>query len=542
MPDYMFLLDSRLAPEQRSVLAQVQASAHAHGINLYLAGGAVRDLITGMPIRDLDFIVEGNPLRIAHDMEKHGARILEADEDTRHVELMFAGQVDGSISGARDETYDYPGTEPHIRWSTAVDELKRRDFSINAIAISLNPASRGLLLDPTNGLADIEQNREVRVLSIHSFTNRPVRLLRAIRYSVRLGFKLEARTAEWFALALQRGLLEKIPPEHVGREVRQVAREENPIAVLQAWEKHGLISAIHPQLARRHPDYKGLAGLEKARELMMSAGMRIPSAESFAPYVRYILGRLKSSDQTRTVNRLGFRKEEVEALRRLDAEADKVVKILKGPARKLLPTGKGAPKGKVAEARATYDYLESVPRGLLAYILAEYTQPAAISKIRTYLAKWKPLRFSLPAGELEAMGMPRGPQFDKVLEELFNLQLVGRGRNLQDRTKLLRKLAGIKPEAKKKEEKKEEKKGKGKATAAGSGAAPTKASSGKTAPPAALASPEITEGKKGVPQAAEKATASKKVDSGKVHAGRKKPAPAKGGGAQPRSKQKSRKR
>lgn len=544
MPDYMFLLDSRLAPEQRTALAQVQASAHAHGINIYLAGGAVRDLITGMPIRDLDFIVEGSPLRIAHDMEKHGARILEADEATRHVEMMFAGQVDGSISGARDEIYDYPGTEPHIRWSTAVDEMKRRDFSINAIAISLNPASRGLLLDPTNGLSDIEQNREVRVLSIHSFTNRPVRLLRAIRYSVRLGFKLESRTAEWFALALQRGLLEKIPPEHVGREVRQVAREEKPIAVLQAWEKHGLISAIHPQLARRHPDYKGLAALEKARDLMMSAGMRIPSSESFAPYVRYILGRLKSGDQTRTVNRLGFRKEEVEALRQLDAEADKIVKVLKGPARKLLPAGKGAPKGKVAEARATYDYLESVPRGLLAYILAEYTQPAAISKIRTYLAKWKPLRFSLPAGELEAMGMARGPQFDKVLEDLFNLQLVGRGRNLQDRAKLLRKLAGIKPEAKKKEEKKEEKKGKGKATAPASAATPAKAGSGKTAPPpAAPVSPETAEGKKAAPQAAgAKAAVARKADSTKAHVRGKKPSPPRISKPRSKSKQKSRKR
>jgi tRNA nucleotidyltransferase/poly(A) polymerase len=513
MPDYMFLLDSRLAPEQRTALAQVQASAHAHSINIYLAGGAVRDLITGMPIRDLDFIVEGSPFRIAHDMEKQGTRVLEADEETRHVELLFAGNADGSISGARDEVYDYPGTEPHIRWSTAVDEMKRRDFSINAIAISLNPASRGLLLDPTNGLSDIEQNHEVRVLSIHSFTNRPVRLLRAIRYSVRLGFKLEPRTAEWFALALERGLLEKIPPEHTGREVRQVTREEKPIAVLQAWEKHGLISAIHPQLARRHPDYKGLTALEKARELMMSVGLRIPSSESFAPYVRYILGRLKSGDQARTVNRLGFRKDEVSALHHLDAEADKIVKVLKGPARKLLPSGKGAPKGKVAEARATYDYLESVPRGLLAYILAEYSQATAISKVRTYLTKWKPLRFSLPSGELEAIGMARGPQFDKVLEDLFNLQLVGRGRNLQDRTKLLRKLAGIKAEAKKKEEKKEEKKGKGKTTPAGASPTTGKAAGGKLAP--ATAVPSETQ-KVGAKKAAEAVAAQKTAPTKKA--------------------------
>ncbi len=496
MPDYMYMLESRLSAEQRAVMERVPAAAQAHGANIYLAGGAVRDLISGMPIRDLDFVVEGNPSRIAHDMVKIGAQILEEDEELRRVELVFAGQVDGSISAARDEVYEQPGAEPQVRWSTAVDELRRRDFSINAIAISLNPASRGLVLDPTNGLADLEQNREIRVLSIHSFTNRPVRLLRAVRYSVRLGFKLEQRTAEWFTLAIQRGLLEKIAPEHAGREVRQLTREDKAIGVLQAWEKQGLIGAIHPQLARRHPDYKGLTARQKARDLMFSAGLRIPSAESFAPAVYYIFGRLKQADRTRAINRMNFRNGEMESIQHLEANAEKVVKILRAPAKKLLPKEKGAPKGKQAEARATYDYLESVPRGILAFILAEYAQPAAISKIRMYLNKWKPLRLTLPAAELEAMGMARGPQFDKVLENLFNAQLVGRGRNLQDRTKLLRKLSGIKGEMKKKEEKKkEEKKPKGK----GVGAVAPAAAKASAAKGPAGAAPVALPGKKGAP-------------------------------------------
>lgn len=536
MPDYMFLLESRLAPEQRTVVERVQTAAQAHETNIYLAGGAVRDLITGLPIRDLDFIVEGNPFRIAHDMEKQGATILEQDEDLRHVELSFAGQADGSISAARDESYDHPGTEPHIRWTTAVDDLKRRDFSINAIAISLNPASRGLLLDPTNGLSDIEQNREVRVLSIHSFTNRPVRLLRVIRYAVRLGFKMESRTAEWFALALERGLLDKIPPEHAGREVRQLTREDKAIAILQAWEKHGLISAIHPQLARRHPDYKGLTKLARARELMMSSGLKLPSAGSFAPVVYYLLGRLKQADQTRIINRMAFRKDEMESVHRLEAEADRVVKLLRGPGRNLLPKGKGVPKGKVAEARATYDFLESVPRGLLAFILAEYTQPAAISKIRTYLNKWKPLRFTMPGAELEAIGMARGPEFDKVLENLFNLQLVGRGRNPQDRTKLLRKLSGIKGEVKKKEEpkkevkKKDEKKIKGKA--------PEVAPAAKGAP---AAKPVAAPAAPAVKPVAAKAAPSSKPKKAKPARKAAKPA-AKKTKAKTKPKKKSRKR
>ncbi len=139
-----------------------------------------------------------------------------------------------------------------------MEDLRRRDFSINAIALSLNAASRGLLLDPTNGLADVEK-REVRALSIHSFTNQPVRLLRAIRYAARMDFKLESRTEEWFALALERGLADSIAPDEVGRELRQLAREEKPAAILKAWESRGLIGTIHPNLVKRHPDYEMLA-------------------------------------------------------------------------------------------------------------------------------------------------------------------------------------------------------------------------------------------------------------------------------------------
>src|SRR5579863_9456796 len=247
MPDYMYLLESRLSPEQRAVLLRVQELARAQDSNVYLTGGAVRDLISGMPLRDLDFTVEGNPARMVRELEKGGARTVVDDEHLRHYELIFAGDVDGSISAARDEVYARPGAKPEIRWSTVMEDLRRRDFSINAVAISLNPASRGLLLDPTNGLADLER-REVRALSIHAFTNQPVRLLRAIRYCARMDFELESRTREWFDLALERQLQATISQDEAGNEFRQVAREEKPGAVLKSWESHSLMGVVHPLL------------------------------------------------------------------------------------------------------------------------------------------------------------------------------------------------------------------------------------------------------------------------------------------------------
>src|ERR1700732_1704420 len=257
MPDYMFLLESRLSPEQRAVLTRVQELSAAMGFNVYLTGGTVRDLVTGASLRDLDFTVEGNPAKIARELEKGGAKTLVEDDKLRHIELLFSGDVEGSISAARDDHYIRPGTRPEVRWSTIMEDLRRRDFSLNAVAISLNPASRGLLLDPTNGLSDIERG-EVRALSIHSFTNQPVRLLRALRYAARMGFKVESRTQECFDLAMERDLHHTIEPADAGTELRAVSREERPGVVLKAWEQHDLLEAIHPVLAKCHPAYAAI--------------------------------------------------------------------------------------------------------------------------------------------------------------------------------------------------------------------------------------------------------------------------------------------
>src|SRR4030095_1806764 len=288
MPDYMFLLESRLLPEQRAAMMRVQELSAALGFNVYLTGGTVRDLITGATLRDLDFSVEGNPSKIARELEKGGAKVLHEDEKLRHVELLFAGECEGSISGARDDHYVRPGTRPEVRWSTIMEDLRRRDFSLNAIAISLNPASRGLLLDPTNGLSDIER-AEVRALTIHSFTNQPVRLLRSLRYAARMGFKLEQRTEEWFALAIERELRHTITPDDAGAELRSLAREENPTEALKAWEEHDLMEIVNPVLAKKKPDYEAIRQLSNVRDDLMMAGLRPRLA---TPMLLSILGEV----------------------------------------------------------------------------------------------------------------------------------------------------------------------------------------------------------------------------------------------------------
>src|SRR5450432_2343282 len=441
MPDYMFLLESRLSPEQRAVLTRVQELSAAMGFNVYLTGGTVRDLVTGASLRDLDFTVEGNPAKIARELEKGGAKVLVEDDKLRHIELLFGGDVEGSISAARDDHYVRPGTRPEVRWSTIMEDLRRRDFSLNAVAISLNPASRGLLLDPTNGLSDIER-AEVRALTIHAFTNQPVRLLRVLRFAARMGFKIEARTQEWFDLAVERELPATITPEDAGAELRALAREERPSVVLKAWEDHDLLGAVNPVLAKKRPGYDAITRLGNVREDLFTAGLRPRLA---IPMLLAILGRLKDREQSSVLSKAGFRSAETQEISGFD-------KMIQGVQKELTAKKMNAPID-------AFKFLEKLPLDQIAYIMAESSNSAAVSKIRAYLNKWRPIRSGLPQviTELTTLGMPAGAKFDAIVQQVFAMQLTGRGKTPEEREKILRKLSGIKEQPKKKEKEKKPK-------------------------------------------------------------------------------------
>ena len=256
-------------------------------------------------------------------------------------------------------------------------------------------------------------------------------------------FKMESRTQEWFELAMERGLHKNLDSGDVGEEVLSLAHDDNPAAALKAWEARDLLGTVHPQLQRRKPDYDSLNKLARVRMNLMGYGAR-PRLHVAALY--YIFGRLKPREASAAMRHLEFRQAEMDAVANLVPEAQKVVAVLKGR--------------KTNAPRDAYTYIASLPAETLAFIEVELPNPKVLSKIRNYFQKWRPLRAALPAGELEALGVARGPKFDKILEQIFDMQLRGRARTPEDRTKALRQLAGIKEEPKKKPEK-PAKKGKG---------------------------------------------------------------------------------
>jgi len=187
-----------------------------------------------------------------------------------------------------------------------------------------------------------------------------------------------------------------------------------------------------------------------------------------------VLGRLKDREQSTVLSKAGFRSAEADAILNFEKEVLADQKELIG--RKL---------NSPADA---YKFLEKLPVDRIAYLLAESTNSAALSKIRAYLHKWRPIRAALPmvANELEALGYARGPKFDAIVDQVFGMQLTGRGKTPEERLKILRKLSGIKEQPKKREKEKKAAKGAEKHPAASGSAAalekdaPAKAGQGQS--------------------------------------------------------------
>src|SRR5271165_7400270 len=238
MADYIYTLETRLSTDQQKAVTLVQDAAKAAGMNLYLTGGAIRDMITGLPIRDLDFTVQGNALKLQKDLERAGAVVGSADSDTRTLLLTFPGGVRAEVAMARSEAYDKPGKPPRISPATIIEDLRRRDFTVNAMALSLNPGSRGLLMDPFNGAADIEA-KVIRILHNCAFLEDPSRLIRATRFAARFHWPLEERTQVRYNAAKEGKYIDYILRSSIGHEIAALAHEDDPLHVLKMLEKEG---------------------------------------------------------------------------------------------------------------------------------------------------------------------------------------------------------------------------------------------------------------------------------------------------------------
>src|SRR6516165_3394875 len=325
MADYIYTMEIRLTPDQQRGVGLIQDVARNAGMNIYLTGGAVRDIISGFTIRDLDFTVQGNPLKLEKDLERAGAVVSAIDDELKTLYLVLAGNVRAEISAARTERYDRVGKPPITAPATIIEDLRRRDFTVNSMALSLNPGSRGLLLDPFNGAADIE-SKLLRVLHNYAFVEDPSRLIRATRFAARFHWPLEERTQARYDAAKEGKYIEHILKSSIGHEIAALAHEDDPLNVVKMLEKEGWLEVLHERWTSAKVDVNGISALMKTRQQMVDLGYT-PDA---GPAVMYFLTAHFSEKDIADIQKLIPRKDLVEAWRDIEDHAKELAKRLMG--------------------------------------------------------------------------------------------------------------------------------------------------------------------------------------------------------------------
>jgi tRNA nucleotidyltransferase (CCA-adding enzyme) len=423
MADYIYTLETRLSPEQQKAAAVVQDAAKAAEMNLYLTGGAIRDIITGFPIRDLDFTVQGNALKLQKDLERAGAVVGDADDETKTLLLTLPGNVRAEIAMARSERYEKTGKPPQITPATIIEDLRRRDFTVNAMALSLNEGSRGLLMDPFNGAADIEA-KLVRVLHNYAFLEDPARLIRATRFATRFHWPLEERTQQRYEAAKENGYIEYIRNAAIGQEIEQLAYEDDPLNILKAYEKEGWLKVLNPHWSSAKVDTVGLSALIKTRQQMNEIGYTPDVAAAVLYFLTSHLGDKDASDIRKAIPR----KDLVAAWKDLEDNAKELAKRL---------TGK-----ETATPSRTWQLLSSARPEMVLFLAVTARQQVVVQKIKNFFTKWRQVQQKIPLPEMTELHItPQLPSYAKIANDVFLMLLDGKLRSRTETLKYLKPLA-----------------------------------------------------------------------------------------------------
>jgi len=401
MSDYMFVLESHLDAAQNRVVNEIARIATEAGMNVWLTGGAMRDTLRGSRILDLDFTVERDAVKLGRALAKAcGGEVLDEDSLKRSVELELAGGVRASVSNARTEKYSKPGSKPQIAPAAIHEDLMRRDFTINAMALSLNRGSRGLLIDPANGQADL-MNREIRTTNSYALFDDPARLFRLIRFQYTLGFQIAARTQSQIENALTGEYHTAAPPSALANEIRALSDSENAVAALEAFDGLGLLKLLSPALTGSRLNAQGLTRFEKVAHSVVPPG----SKGGFLAFLYVLTEKLNPKESGELLRRFELTRKEADTLKKLKALGRKLESALKSP--------------RITKPSHVYEIMKNASTDEVLMVLYESSQRVVQDRIRAYYGKHLPLAQEVTEEQVAAAtGLKPGtPKFAKAFQD-----------------------------------------------------------------------------------------------------------------------------
>lgn len=387
------------------------------GMPVYLAGGVVRDLLLGRPVQDLDIAVEGDAIKLARSLQRTegGKALAHPKFGTATWELpAWENTIESQhrtidLATARTERYAQPGALPVVEFSSIEQDLRRRDFTINAMALPIQDGQAGALLDPFGGRKDLAKGL-VCALHAGSFLDDPTRMLRAIRYASRYGFRIAPETRRLIN-PQSRSVLARLSGERLRHELDLVLDEADAAGMLRQADELELLQTLHSDLGAPGPDFARL------HDSVPDPRLGLQSDRLTLGYLLWLMDL--SPEQ---VSSLGDRLSFNASLAHMLAAAAML--------RAELPGLRGSPPSKWTTR------LDKVPPLSIYALYLRSEEPALAS----YLVKWRNIKAGIDGEELKRRGLVPGPFFKKALTRLRAAWLDGEVSSAAEENALLERI------------------------------------------------------------------------------------------------------
>jgi len=405
----LMLDPNRIPLDRQSLLADIARQAASLGATCYLVGGFARDLLLNEFVDDFDVVVEGDAIKLGEALVKQrGGKLIAHRKFGTAIWRVHENEAIDLIT-ARSESYRHAGALPTIKPSTIEDDLRRRDFAVNALAVRFDGDHLGEVLDPLDGRADLAQGL-IRVLHPRSFVDDPTRVFRAVRYEQRYGFNLHPDTAKLINRESFE-TLSKLSGERIRHEFDLIFEEENFARMLSRLNELGVFDLFAPRPPKFNEDYSGLINSRPPAEFGVSAHRVLLG------YSLWLMD-LPANAIESISKRLRFTSE----LRNATLSAAQLKNDL--------------PALKDAKPSAWTMRLEKIPP-LSVYAVWLISNASALKE---FLVKWRRIKANVTGDDLKVRGVPTGPRYKEILSQLRAARLDGEVKNEQEEDELLNAL------------------------------------------------------------------------------------------------------
>jgi tRNA nucleotidyltransferase (CCA-adding enzyme) len=409
------LLERKIPKRIQKVLEQGGRVAQRMGFRAFIVGGFVRDLLLGIENLDVDLVIEGDGIEFATELARQLKGELKRHRGFGTATIVLPDGFKLDVATSRSEFYPRPAALPQVKPAPLSEDLARRDFTVNTMAIDINPSNFGLLIDFFGGQEDMRQ-RKVRVLHPRSFIEDPTRVFRAIRFEQRYGFQIGKETEKLMKDVLKRKIFPRLSRERIREELVQILKEDEPEKTIKRLQDFRILKAIYPKIELTPQKEKELNYL-----VDVFAHFEVLSKEKSKRWLIRLLLLLEDLDEEEVRDFCGqykFTREDQNAIISGRLEAQRLIRSLRVP--------------EPLKSSFIHSLLRSVPQEALLFTMAKAQDKLVKKRILLYLTRLRLVEIEVDGKDLKSMGYKPSPRFSQILEEVRRARLDGLVKNKKE--------------------------------------------------------------------------------------------------------------